>query len=160
MSGGLIEFDLVIRSEVEINAALPVVWNYLSRVQEWKPSVTSVERVQGAAGSIGEVLRLGQRSGDDIVHVIHKTLQLEGNNWRVQSLETEDGRTARGYLVYSLYERGAGTLLAAELLARACIPEAVAGALSAEQASRKICEATRAKFHADHLALKRLIENE
>lgn len=159
MTSECIEFDLVLRSVVEIDAAPPMVWGGLDRLQEWKPSVASVERLQGLPGSIGEVLRLGQKAGDRIVYVIHETLQLEPGVWRVQSLETEDGRSTRGYLVYSLHERGTGTLLVGELLARASLPASALAGRSVEQASRMITDATRAKFHADHLALKQWVES-
>ena len=86
-------------------------------------------------------------------------LQLEPGAWRVQSLRTEDGRSTRGYLVYSLHERGTGTLLVGELLARASLPASALAGRSVEQASRMITDATRAKFHADHLALKQWVES-
>jgi hypothetical protein len=159
MTSEFIEFDLVMRSVVEIDAAPPIVWGGLDRVQQWKPSVASVERLQGSPGSIGEVLRLGQKAGDRIVYVIHKTLQLEPGVWRVQSLETEDGRSTRGYLVYSLHERGTGTLLVGELLARASLPADTLGGQSEDEAARMISTATRAKFHSDHLALKQWVES-
>ncbi len=160
MNDGLYEFDLVVRSELQIDAEPGAVWQVLDRLGEWKASVVSVERLEGSPGAVGELLRIGQRVGDRIVYVTHRTAHVEPVSWRVQWLETEDGRSTRGYLVYSLQQTGAGTLLVGELLARAAVPAGSVPGGSDEDASRMICEATQAKFHADHRVLKYLVEKE
>ena len=159
MDGKRLEFDLVLRSEMEIQASPAVVWRCLDRVTEWKRSVVSIERVRGTPGAAGEVLRLGQKPGNETVYVLMETLRLEPDSWKVQSLVTEDGRSTKGYLVYSLYARGSGTFVVGELLARACLPAAALAGQTAEQASRMICAATQAKLDADHQALKSLAES-
>lgn len=158
MSNDFHEFDLVMRSAVGIDAPAQAVWAALGKLQAWKPSVALVERIAGECDAIGEVLRVGQRAGDSIVYVTHRTIACERPSWKVQWLETEDGRSTRGYLVYSLAARGGGTDLVGQLLARAALPRGTRPDLSDEQASRMICEATQAKFHTDHLVLKRQVE--
>lgn len=158
MTSDFHEFDLAIRSEVQIGAPPDLVWRALDQPGEWKASVASVERVSGPRGGVGEVLRVGQRSGERLVFVTHRTVELEPFVWRVQWLETEDGRSTRGYLAYSLDARGAGTQLVGQLLARAALPVGSIRGKCDEEASRMIVRATRDKFHADHLALKRLVE--
>lgn len=158
MTGECHEFDLAIRSEVRIDAPPDVVWQALDRLGEWKRTVASVERISGPRGGIGEVVRVGQRAGEEIVYVTHRTVSLEPFGWRVQWLETEDGRSTRGYLAYSLQPLDRGTRLVGELLARAALPAGSMAGRSDEEASRMITEATRDKFHADHMTLKRLVE--
>ena len=153
------EFDLVLRSEVEVDAPRMRVWEQLERVQEWKASVVSVERIGGAPGEIGEALRIGQSRAGQVVYVHMKTLEQQPGAWKVQTLETEDGRTTRGYVAYTLHESQGRTQVIGQLIARASLPlEAVPSGQSADQASRMICEATRAKMDADHRVLKQRIE--
>jgi hypothetical protein len=160
MSNDSLEFDLVMRSAVEIGAPPRAVWAALGRLEAWKSSVALVERIAGEPDAIGEVLRVRQRAGEAIVYVTHRTIACERPSWKVQWLETEDGRSTRGYLVYSLAARDGGTDLVGQLLARAALPRGTRPDLSDERASRIICEATQAKFHADHVVLKRLVEEE
>lgn len=153
------EFDLVIRDSVEIAAPPARVWEPLRRLQDWKASVASIESVEGVPGAVGEVLRVGQAAGERIVHVRMKTLAVEPGAWLVQTLETEDSRTTRGYVAYTLHDRGGRTLLTGELIARASFPmAAVPRGQTAEHTAAAISEATRAKLQSDHLALKRHIE--
>ena len=42
-----IGFHLAIRSEIDIHAPREIVWDWLYRPQEWKPSIVSLERVAG-----------------------------------------------------------------------------------------------------------------
>lgn len=158
MTGTFHEFDLAIRSEVQIHASPEVVWRGLGRIDAWKSSVAAIEPLCGPAGGPGEVVRVAQRAGDRLVHVTHRTIVLEPGSWRVEWMETGNGRSVRGYLVYSLRPEGDGTLLIGELLARAAMPAGSTPGRSDEEASRIIVEATREKFHADHLVLKRLAE--
>ena len=43
-----IGFHLAIRSEIDIHAPREIVWDWLYRPQEWKPSIVSLERLEGA----------------------------------------------------------------------------------------------------------------
>jgi hypothetical protein len=158
MSNDSHEFDLVARSAVGIDAPPEVVWAALARLEEWKASVTFVERSAGEPDAAGEVLRVAQQAGERLMYVTHRTIECARPSWKVQWLETEDGRSTRGYLVYSLAAQGGGTLLTGLLLARAALPRGTMPDLPADDAARMICEATQAKFHADHLVLKRLVE--
>jgi hypothetical protein len=159
MSEQHFEFDLVIHDVVEIAAPPDRAWQALRRLQDWKASVASIESLEGRPGAVGEVLRVGQSAGDRIVYVRMKTLASEPGAWLVQTLETEDGHTTRGYVAYTLHDRSGRTLLVGELLARACLPlAAVPPGHTAEQAAAAVSEATRAKLQSDHLALKRRIE--
>jgi hypothetical protein len=153
------EFDLALRSDVQIAARAARVWACLEDFQAWKPSVVSVDRVEGASGAIGEVLRVGQRGAHGVVHVRMRTLQSEPGAWKVQTLETEDGRTTRGYVTYRLVEQGAATQVYAQLIARAAIVRtAIPPDCPSAEFVRTIADATRAKFDADHATLKRLAE--
>jgi hypothetical protein len=158
MAAAEVEFHLVIRSEIEINAPPPVVWEYLDRPRDWKPSIVSIEHLDGQLGQEGETVRIGQRPVDQTVYVIMRTLRLEPYARRVQTLTTEASRATDGFVIYTLAPVGTSTALACEVVARCAVPaDAVAGRPPAEFA-RVVNEATAAKLDADHRALKALIE--
>jgi hypothetical protein len=153
------EFDLALRSDVRIRAPAARVWACLEDLQAWKPSVVSVDRLEGVRGEAGELLRVGQRGVEGIVFVLMRTLQCEAAAWKVQTLETEDGRTTRGYLTYRLIEQPSATDLHAQLLARAAVEHsAIPPGCSTGTFARSIADATRAKLDADHVLLKDLAE--
>lgn len=152
------EFDLILHSQVVIKAPPSVVWEHLDRLQEWKPSVVSLERIEGARNEVGEVLRIGQKPANETVYVLQKTLQVEPNRRKVQTLTTEDGRTTNGYVIYSLVPEGGGTRVMCDLVARASVPAAALNGRSPAELSRLASAGTKAKLDADHQALKQLIE--
>lgn len=152
-----LEFHLAIRSRIDIAAPPVAVWAELGRLQAWKTSVVSIERLAGEPGAEGETLRVGQRPADVTVHTILRTLRAEPAAWKVQTLQTEDGRTTDGYVTYSLEPAGPGTRLSCEVVAR-CRVRAPAGPGASAALARSVNEATRAKLDADHEALKRLVE--
>jgi len=158
MATAEVEFHLAIRSEIVIEAPPHVVWDYLDRPGDWKPSIVSLERLSGARGQEGETLRLGQRPGTETVHVIMRTLRAEPYTRRVQTLTTEASRATDGFVIYTLAPAGTATHLACEVVARCSIAgDAVAGRTTAEF-SRTVNDATAAKLDTDHRALKALVE--
>lgn len=155
----LVEFDLSLHHEVEILRPAAVVWPYLDLLRDWKASVVSVEHVGGIRGSVGEVLRIGQRPGAGTVHVLHTTLAMVAPRWRIQSMVTEDGVTTDGYVIYTLVEHAGRTLVLCHVAAKVRLPRADAQrAGDVEQLARTANEGTLAKLDADHCRLKRLIE--
>ena len=84
------EFDLALRSDVQIAARVARVWACLENLQAWKPSVVSVDRVEGASGEIGEVLRVCQRGAHGVVYVRMRTLQSEPGLALAEQLEHSD----------------------------------------------------------------------
>jgi Polyketide cyclase / dehydrase and lipid transport len=158
----LLEFDLAIRSRIEIGAPPAVVWSQLGRLQGWKDSVVSVERIAGEPDAEGETLRIGQRPVDTTVYTIMRTVRIEPEAWKVQTLQTEDGRVTEGYVAYTLESVGARrTRLGCEVMARCRVlpPDGVAGDASPTGFARAVNESTRAKLDADHAALRRLVES-
>lgn len=153
----LVEFDLVIRSSIGIAAPPEDVWPHLSRVDGWKSSVVSLERLAGEPGAEGETLRIGQRPSDVTVHTIMRTLRAIPAEWQVQSLRTEDGQATDGYVAYTLEPDGGGTWVSCQVLARCRVP-LPSGIATADEFARLANESTRAKLDADHAALKRLLE--
>lgn len=158
MSGERFEFDLAIRSEIVIGAPSPLLWEYLDRAREWKASVDSIERIDGTSQEIGEVLRVGQRAATGVVYTRLKTLQLKPNNWKMQSLTTEDGRIPVGYVIHSLYEIGAHTRLVCDLLTRCHLQAAELAGHTTQEFARIACQATQAKMDSDLRVLKKLVE--
>ncbi len=157
-----LEFDLAIRSRIEIGAPPAAVWSQLGRLQRWKSSVVSVERLAGETDAEGEMLRVGQRPGDTTVHTIMRTVRIEPWSWKVQTLQTEDGRTTDGYVAYSLEPAGTnGTRLSCEVIARCRVapPAGDAQGVSPAAFAHAVNESTRAKLDADHAVLKRLVES-
>jgi hypothetical protein len=158
----LFEFALAIRSRIEINAPPAEVWSQLGRLQGWKSSVVSIERLAGEPDAEGETLRVGQRPGDTTVHTIMRTVRVEPGAWKVQTLQTEDGHTTDGYVAYSLDPAGAnGTRLSCEVIARCRVvpPPGDAEGVPPAGFAHAVNESTRAKLDADHVALKRLVES-
>jgi hypothetical protein len=151
-------FDLAIRGRVDIAASPESVWPQLARVERWKSSVVSVEHVEGPAGDVGELLRVGQKSAKETVFVLMRTLSLEAPSLRVQSLATEAGPEVRGYVIYSVDRQPRGCRVTCDLVARCeLLPSALDGR-PIESLARDITEATRVKLDSDHAALKALIE--
>jgi hypothetical protein len=158
MAGAEVEFHLAIRSEIEIAAPPPIVWLYLDRPRDWKPSIVSIERLDGQPGREGEMLRIGQRPGDETVYVIMRTLRLEPYTWRVQTLSTEASRMTDGFVIYTLAPAGTSTRLACDVVARCTIAGDATGGKTPAEFARTVNEATAIKLDADHRALKTLIE--
>ena len=159
MAGAEVDFHLAIPSEVEIAAPPAVVWEYLDRPRDWKPSIVSIERLEGQPGQEGETLRIGQRPGDETVYVIMRTLRLEPYTWRVQTLSTEASRMTDGFVIYALAPSGTSTRLACDVVARCAIAVGgVTGGKTPAEFARSVNEATAGKLDADHRALKALIE--
>ncbi len=152
------EFDLAISSRIDIAAAPERVWPCLARPQDWKPSVVSVERLAGEPEAEGETLRIGQRPVDVTVHTIMRTVRSDAPRWKVQTLQTEDGRTTDGYVSYALEPAGPGTRLRCEVVARCqiALPD---GFDAVEDFARLVNASTLAKLDADHTALKHLVES-
>lgn len=158
MSAACVDFDLVIRSRIEIDAPPELVWKHLAALQEWKESVVSVERLSGDPDSEGETLRVGQRPADVVVHTLMRTVRLEPCSWKVQTLQTEDGRATQGYVLYALERSTRGTNVSCEVVARCSVPVQRDASIEAAEFARQANAATRAKLDADHVALKRLVE--
>lgn len=155
----LIEFDLILHSEIDVDRAPAVVWPYLDRLRDWKQSVVSVERIAGTHDAVGEVLRIGQRPAGQTVYVLQKTLRLQPPRWKVQSLNTEDRVSTSGYIIYSLQEQGEHTRVICDVAALVRVPTAAAEqAGSRDEFAQVANAATQAKLDADHLELKRLVE--
>ena len=153
------EFDLVLRSELTIEATPEAVWAGLEQPAAWKPSVASIEHVAGLPGAAGEDLRVGQRATDGIVYVRMRTLASDPPRWKVQALDTEDGVTTRGYVTYRLVARAGTTEVYAQLVGRAALSAgAVPAGRTVAELAAEITEATRLKLDADHARLKRLVE--
>ena len=152
------EWNLIVRSEVLIEASPSEVWELVDRLQEWKESIASLECLEGAAGQEGAVLRIGQRSGDQISYLILKTLRRRRPEWTVFEVTVENSPATQGYFVYSLYERGSQTLLVNDLLVRYGDSVADLHCSSIEAATRVMQEATQTKLDNDNRKLKRLVE--
>ena len=159
MSGEAFEFDLAIRSEIEIGAPPSLLWEYLDRTREWKASVDSIERIDGTSREVGEVLRVGQRAAVGVVYTRLRTLQLKPNEWKMQSLITEDGRIPVGYLIHSLYRIGAHTRLVCDLLTRCHLPAGELAGHTTQEFARIASQATQAKMDSDMRVLKKLVES-
>jgi hypothetical protein len=152
-----LDFRLALRSRVAIAAPAAAVWPVLGRLDAWKASVVSFERLAGEPDEEGETLRVGQRPADVTVNTILHTLRVERGAWRVQSLITEDGEATDGYVTYTLDPLNDGTLVTCELVAR-CRVAAPAAPPDVAAFARGINAATLAKLDADHAVLKRLVE--
>jgi hypothetical protein len=159
-SSDLHEFDLVLRSETRVATPAARVWACLADLRAWKPSIASIDRLEGEAGQVGEVLRVGQRAARGVVYVRMRTLQSEPAAWKVQTLETEDGRTTRGYVTYRLVEHQPDlTQVYAQMIARAAIERSMLPpACPPAEFVQTIVDATRKKLQADHALLRQLAE--
>ncbi len=153
-----VEFDLAIRTAIDIAASPSTIWNWLCRTQDWKDSVASVERLDGAADAIGEVLRIGQRSGDTIVFTVLTTINQRPAEWKMQSLVTEDGRIPSGFVLNTLIPRGANTRLLYDLVARCRVPSAALNSLTVAQLAQAATQNTQTKMDADLEHLRRQVE--
>jgi hypothetical protein len=153
-----LEFDIAVRSRIAIAAPARTVWQWIEKPATWNPTIAGIERLAGEAGQVGETLRVMQRRGDQLVATILRTLSVEPAAWRVQSLETEASRAAQGYVLYSLQEDGAGTIVSGELVAHCVYPATATGEFSWETFAEQASAATRRKLDDDHARLKALVE--
>ena len=153
-----LEFCFAMRSEIAIAAMPDEVWGVLQRPREWKPSIVSLERLGGAAGEVGEVLRLGQRPGTETAYVRMETLRAVRPSWRVQTLDTEQGGEIRGFVVYSLRLDGTGTRLCCDFVANCRMPVRLEAGMTGSEFTRRVSDATLEKLDADHRRLKALVE--
>jgi hypothetical protein len=158
MSPPRAEFDLAIRSRIGIDAPADAVWAHLSRLQAWKSSVVSLERLSGQPDAEGETLRVGQRPGDVTVNMIMRTVRVQRPGWKIQTLQTEDGDATNGYVVYTLDAEGEGTRLSCDVVARCRVP-LPPGVTDVAAFAQQANASTLAKLDADHAALKALVES-
>lgn len=159
MPSPAVEFDMAVRSVVTIDAPPAEVWSGLARLQDWKPSVVSVERLGSAAeGEEGETLRIGQRPGDSTVYVIMRTIRSLPDEWKLQTLRTEDGDATDGYVSYSLIAEQEGTRLCCAAIAR-CRAPLPPGVGSGRDLERIVNVSTLEKLEADLARLKQLVEH-
>jgi hypothetical protein len=154
----VVEFDLAIRSGILIDAPAQDVWHRLARLQDWKPSVVSLERLAGEPDAEGETLRVGQRPGDTTVHVRMRTVRSQPHGWKLQTLRAEDGDTMDGYVSYTLTDDRVGTHLGCMVIARCSMP-LPPGVGSARDFERITNASTLAKLEADLVRLKQLVEH-
>jgi hypothetical protein len=158
MRAAPLEFHIALRSEISIEASPAVVWEHLERPGEWKPSIVSIEHLDGQVGQEGETLRVCQRRADETAYVIMRTLKLEPYRWRVQALTTEGRRAADGFLIYTLEPAGTATRLVCDFVARCEAGVGTTGGATAAEFARIVNEATGVKLDADHRNLKALAE--
>ncbi|MBU3670915.1 MAG: hypothetical protein FGM43_00100 [Sinobacteraceae bacterium] len=153
-----VEFDLAIRSVILIDAPAQDVWRWLARLQDWKPSVVSLERLAGEPDAEGETLRIGQRPGDTTAHVLMRTVRSQPHEWKLQTLRAEDGDTMDGYVSYTLTDGQGGTQLGCAVSARCRMP-LPPGVGSARDFERLANASTLAKLEADLVRLKQRVEH-
>ena len=158
MTSAELEFHLAMRSEITIDASPAIVWSFLDRPRDWKPSIVSLECIAGTRGTEGEMLRVGQRPAGETVHVIMQALRLVPPSWRVQTLVSEHSRAVDGFVLYSLSPIGSATGVSCEFVARCRVPTASIGGRTLEVFAHELNEATARKLDADHQMLKELVE--
>jgi hypothetical protein len=158
MPDGPVDFHLVVHSEIVIESSPAVIWEFLDRPREWKPSIVSIERHGGQPGQAGETLRIGQRPAGETVYVTMRTLRADPPRRRVQTLATVAGRQTDGFVIYALEPAGAATRLVCDVVARCEVDAAALGGATPAEFDRQVNEATARKLDADHRALKALVE--
>jgi hypothetical protein len=157
MTGATVQFDLAIRSRIGIAASPEAIWPFLSRLQAWKSSVVSIERMSGEPDAEGETLRIGQRPLDVTVHMVMRTVRAVFPGWKVQTLCSEDGTTTDGYVAYTLEPDGQGTRVSCEVIARCRVPLPAGADVDVFAQAANV--STLAKLEADHAVLKQMVES-
>jgi hypothetical protein len=150
------KFDLIVRTEITIDAPASAVWPYLFKAQEWKQSIGKLERVAGKAMTEGETLRVTPKgAGEDQGYYIKYVRVVENRQLVIKIFNIPDDG-AVGFSDFSLFESHGKTHMIYDVY----IEYSLKG-MSDEEVKKfgqQAYEGTKNKLEIENTKLKELVE--
>lgn len=150
------KFDLIVRTEITINAPASAVWPYLFNVKDWKQSVGKLERVAGEPNKEGEILKVTPKgAGEDQGYYIKYVRVVENNQLVIKIFNIPDDG-AVGFSDFSLFESKGKTHLIYDVY----VEYRLSGMTDEEvkKFGQQVYDATKNKLENENQKLKDLIE--
>ena len=98
------KYDLIVRTEITIDAPASAVWPYLFNAKEWKQSIGKLERVAGEPMKEGETLKVTPKgAGEGEGYYIKYVRVVENQQLVIKIFNIPDDGTV-GYSDFSLLE--------------------------------------------------------
>jgi hypothetical protein len=152
------KFDLIVRTEISINAPASAVWPYLFNVKEWKTSISKLERVTGEPNKVGDTLRVTPKgAGEDQGYYIKYVRLVENQQLVIKIFNIPDDGVV-GYSDFSLFESNGKTNLIYDVYAEYSLP-----GMSDEEVKEfgwRIYKGTKIKLESENRKLKELVESQ
>jgi len=150
------KFDLIVRTEISINAPASAVWPYLFNVKKWKTSIAKLERVAGDPNKVGETLRVTPKGTvEDQGYYIKYVRVVENRQLVIKIFNIPDDGVV-GYSDFSLFESNGKTHLIYDVYAEYSLP-----AMTDEEVKtfgQQVYEGTKNKLEIENHRLKELVE--
>jgi len=150
------KFDLIVRTEITINAPASAVWPFLFNVKEWKGSIGKLERVAGEPNKEGETLRVTPKgTGENQGYYIKYVRAVENRQLVIKIFNIPDDG-AMGYSDFSLFESNGKTHLIYDVYVEYNLP-----GMSDEEIKKfgqQAYDGTKNKLENENQKLKELVE--
>jgi hypothetical protein len=150
------KFDLIVRTEVTINAPAATVFPFLFNVKEWKGSIGKLERVAGEPNKEGETLRVTPKgAGEDQGYYIKYARVVENRQLVIKIFNIPDDGTV-GYSDFSLFETDGKTHMIYDVYVEYNLP-----GMSDEEIKKfgqQAYDGTKNKLEIENQKLKELVE--
>jgi len=150
------KFDLIVRTEITIDAPASAVWPYLFDVKEWKQSIGKLERVGGEPNKEGETLRVIPKGAEEDQGYYIKYVRVVENRQLVLKIFNIPDDGAVGFSDFSLFESNGTTHMIYDVYVEYRLP-----GMSDDQVKRfgqQAYEATKTKLESENHKLKELVE--
>jgi len=150
------KFDLIVRTEITIDAPASSVWPYLFNAKKWKTSIANLERVAGEPNKAGETLRVTPKgAGEDQGYYIKYVRVVENRQLVIKIFNIPDDGVV-GYSDFSLFESNGKTHLLYDVYAEYSLP----GMTDEEVKTfgQQVHEGTKNKLEMENRKLKELVE--
>jgi hypothetical protein len=150
------KFDLIVRTEIAIDAPASAVWPYLFDVKDWKESIGKLERVAGEPMQEGETLRVTPRgAGEDQGYYIKYVCVVENRQLVIKIFNIPDDG-AVGFSDFSLFESEGKTHMIYDVY----VEYSLTGMTDEEikNFGQQVYEGTKKKLEIENRKLKELVE--
>jgi hypothetical protein len=150
------KFDLIVRTEVTIEAPASAVWPYLFNVKEWKQSIGKLERVAGESMKEGETLKVTPKgAGEDQGYYIKYVRVVENRQLVIKIFNIPDDG-AVGFSDFSLFESNRKTHMIYDVYVEYRLPGMTDEEV--QKFGQQVYEGTKNKLEKENRKLKELVE--
>jgi len=150
------KFDLIVRTEITINAPASKVWPFLFKAQEWKQSIGKLERVAGEPNKEGETLRVTPKgAGEDQGYYIKYVRVVENRQLVIKIFNIPDDGNV-GFSDFSLFESNGKTHMIYDVYVEYRLP-----GMTDEEVKKfgqQAHDGTKNKLEHENQKLKNLVE--
>ena len=151
------KYDLIVRTEIMIDAPPSSVWPFLFRASQWKSSIGKLERVAGEPNTEGETLRVIPEGAEADQGYYIQYVRVVDNRQLVIKIFNIPDDGAVGYSDFSLFGSDGKTHMIYDVY----VEYRLTGMSSEEvkEFGRKVYDATKSKLDSENLKLKELVES-